>query len=131
MKKFYLSIFLLLTATTSFIKAESYNTIKMSLILNKSKDTWAISELNQNLAEYIESLKKLSEIQKKRKLTIEELNYAYYAFIYIFTTLHEDYSGKIAISINDKDTLSLPFSTEILINLISSILQEEKSSEQS
>lgn len=128
MKKFYISILSLLLLSTNLVKPESCNSVKMSLVLNKNKEQWGTDILNKDLNEYINALKKLAEIQKKRKLTIEELNFAYCAFIYIFTALHEDYAGKIVISVNDKDTLNLPFSVDILINLISSILQEQNES---
>ena len=128
MKKLYISIFSLLLVLTNFVKPESFNSVKMSLMLNKNKEQWGTDILNKDLNEYISALKKLAETQKKRKLTIEELNFAYCAFIYIFTVLHEDYTGKIIITVNDKDTLNLPFSVDILINLISSILQEQNES---
>lgn len=125
MKKQHISFLFLLITCISFLNYGSYDSIKMSLILNKNKEEWGNGIINKEVAEYIKTLKKLSEVQKKRKLTIEELNFAYYAFIHIFTELYENYSSKIIISINDKDNLNLPFSSDILINLISNILQED------
>lgn len=126
MKKIYISILTLLLIPANFLKSVSCDSIKMTLSLTKNKNRWGADIINKNLAECITILKNLSEFQKKRALTIEELNIAYYAFVYIFTTLHEDYSGKITITMNDKDNLNLPFSLEIFMNLFLNILKDQE-----
>lgn len=125
MKKNYTLLFLSLVTFFQFSEIKSFNSIKMSLILGKNKEQWVIDVFNKNVNESLSILENLIETQKKRRLTIEEMNLAYYAFIYIFSTQHQDYSGKIVISIDDKKTLNLPFSSEVLINLISAILEEQ------
>ncbi len=120
-------IFLLISLVSFFQTSENkaFNSIKMSLVLSKNKEQWGTDIVDKNLTEFISILENLIDTQKKRKLTIEEMNLAYYAFIYIFSTQYQDYSGKIVINIDDKKTLNLPFSSEILINLISTILEEQ------
>lgn len=125
MKKNYIFLLISLITFFQFSETKSFNSIKMSLVLSKSKEQWGADIINKNFNECISILENLIETQKKRKLTIEEMNLAYYAFIYIFSTQYQDYSGKIVINIDDKKTLNLPFSSEILINLISTILEEQ------
>jgi hypothetical protein len=125
MKKNYILLLVSLITFFQFSEIKPFNSIKMSLVLGKNKDQWGTDIFNKGFSECESILENLIETQKKRKLTIEEMNLAYYAFIYIFSTQYQDYSGKIVISIDDKKTLNLPFSSEILINLISAILEEQ------
>ena len=125
MTKKYIALCISFISFFGFLEATSFNSLKMSLVLSKNKEQWGADIFNKNADECISILENLIETQKKRKLTIEEMNLAYYAFIYIFSTQYQDYSGKIIIALDDKKTLNLPFSSEILINLISSILEEQ------
>lgn len=106
------------------ITIHTFDSLKMSLSLQKSKQVWGSDLVNKNTSEFITILQNLTEAQKKRKLTLEELNLAYYALIYLFSTQYQNYTSKVVVSL-DNQTLNLPFSSELLINLITAIMEEE------
>lgn len=127
MKKFYIPALLVFTAFNNTVKPEIYDSIKMSFFLTRKKDEWGSDLLSAKSTEALALLKELSEIQKIRNLTIEELQLAYYIFICIFSDIHKNYSTKVSITLNDKDTIRLPFSSEFLLNLMMKIIEEQES----
>ncbi len=129
MKKFYCIATVLIMSCFTFQKSQPFNSIRMSLSLNKNKDQWGSDIIDKNLAQYVSILEKLMDAQKKRKLTIEEMSLGYYAFMYIFSTQYIQYAGKVSITLDDKNTLNLPFSSEILMNLFTTILEAQNTQE--
>ena len=124
MKKLCLSLILICMFSSFFaVNNVPLSSIKMTFAISKNPQTWGSDIVEKDVQECINYLKQLTDTQKKRKLTLEEITLALHAAIYILSAEYEYHSGQIIITINDKEELTLPFSSETLINLLAQSVQ--------
>jgi hypothetical protein len=124
MKRFYIILIALVTSSSFFAnKNNSLNSIKMTFSIAKNSQTWGADILDKDVQDCINYLKQLSEIQKKRTLTLEEITLGLHAAIFIISAEYEYHSGQIHITLNEKDKITFPFSSETLINLLAQSAQ--------
>lgn len=109
---------------------QSLSSIKMAFALKKNPKIWGADIVAKEIQECISYLKKLSKIQEKRDLTLEEITLGLQAAIYIFSSEYEQHSGQIHIIINEKEKIVLPFSSEALISLLTQSIEVASKAEQ-
>lgn len=124
MKQIYILLFCLVTSSLFFANNNTpLNSMKMTFSISKNPQSWGADIVEKDVQECINYLKQLSETQKKRKLTIEEITLALHAAIFILSGEYEYHSGQITIALNEKEKLVLPYSSEALINLLAQSVQ--------
>jgi hypothetical protein len=124
MKKLYLFLVSMMTFSSFFAANNtSLSSIKMTFAIAKNAQTWGSDIVEKDVQDCINYLKQLADVQKKRKLTLEEITLALHAAIYILSAEYEYHSGQITIAINEKEKLTLPFSSETLLNLLAQSAQ--------
>lgn len=88
-------------------------TLQISFHASHHKQSAANAEFEQDYQYCINILKKLSDTQRKRKLTVEETLTALQVIFFLFNN-NEDDSKRIEILMNSRDSLVLPYSSQLL-----------------
>jgi len=94
-------------------KDTTAQTLQITFHASHSKPATPNSESEQDFQYCMNILKKLSDIQKKRRLTIEETLTALQVVFFLFSN-NDDDSKRIEIITNSKDLLVLPYSSQLL-----------------
>lgn len=83
-------------------------------------------DYHKNAKLAIELLTNLAEQQEHRKLTLEELALAIRVITFLFLEETDDYSKNIEVNLKNGKKISLPYSVELVMNLM---IQQGSSSE--
>jgi hypothetical protein len=112
-KKNLLCTFLAFFAFQSILaKDNSSPSIQISFFSTHGKPA-TNSDFEHDYQYCMELLKNLSDIQKKRKLTLEEIIMALQIVVVLYNSNNNEHTKKIEILLYGKDKLILPYSSQI------------------
>jgi len=123
MNKIYIILFSIVSYSSFFANTTSLSSLKMTFSISKNSQVWGSDIVEKDVQDCINYLKQLSDIQKKRKLTLEEITLGLHATIFILSSEYEYHSGQINVVLNEKDKITFPFSSEVLMNLLAQSVQ--------
>jgi len=109
------------------VKDTTTQTLQITFHSSHSKQTTISAESEQDFQYCLSILKKFSDIQKKRKLTVEEILTALQVVFFLFSN-NEDDSKRIEILMNSRDLLVLPYSSQLLGMLNQQISESDPNS---
>lgn len=118
--KFNAFIFAFFILTIPYIcspKEPAVQSMQVSFFSGLSKQALATSEPNQDVDYCFDMLKQFSALQKKRRLTLEEMMMTLQVMLFLFNLTTDDHSRRIEIVLNGKDKITVPYSAQIFAML--------------
>jgi|GEM_PF-1351970 len=107
-------------------KDTTAQTLQITFHASHGKQTAMSAESEQDFQYCVNILRKLSDVQKKRKLTVEEMLTALQVVFFLFGN-NEDDAKRIEILLNSRDLLVLPYSSQLLGMLNQQISESDPS----
>lgn len=119
MKKNILISFLFLTVTPYFCfsKNQTVQSMQVSFFSAPNKKAQASAQSEPDVDYWIDILQQFAELQKKRRLTLEEIMVVLQVMFFLFNNADEDHSKRIEILLNGKDKITVPYSSQIFASL--------------
>lgn len=117
----YVTIFL--SSYDVAAKNPPVKTVKASFILH-NKGTTENTEFSEEFDYCAETLSFYSEIQKKRKLTLEEMMLVLKIILFLFNTQLDQQTKFIEIMLNDQYKIIVPYSSQIFAALTQQLKEE-------
>lgn len=103
----------LASAPFAVSKEPSLQSMQVSFFSNALKNSSLASEDSSEVEYCVDVLKKISETQKKRRLTIEEMMMAIQVMFFLFEGSGVDHSRWIEILVNGKHKINVPYSSQV------------------
>lgn len=120
MKKNMLICTLLITAIPYFCSSKEapMQSMQVSFFSVHNKQAQATNQSEPIDVEYcIDMLKQFADLQKKRRLTLEEMMMTLQVMMFLFSNTNDDHSKRIEILLNGKDKITVPYSAQIFAML--------------
>jgi len=113
-----------------FPKDPAVKSLQVSFFTVHNNQTQTTSQSEQDIDYCADVLKQLADIQKKRRLTLEEMMMSLQVMLFLFNNTNEDHSKRIEIVLNGKDKITVPYSAQIFALLNQQGSQENNQNDQ-
>lgn len=119
MKKNILAFTLLMIAIPYFCSAKEpvIQSMQVSFFSVHNKQAQVATQSEPDVDYCVDMLKQFADLQKKRRLTLEEMMMAMQVMLFLFNNTNDDHSRRIEILLNGKDKIVVPYSAQIFAML--------------